>query len=324
MNNNELNDRINLFIYTTKQSDEEITWDTLSDLVNDTFDTELTGNACRKRFYRFVGNLANTPQVLIKTSLGSDMQDKLSRLQGEVKKDSAVKSYTVNEHIIGSNNILVIGDIHEPFSHPSYLDFCIGVREKYNCDTIVFIGDVVDEHALSAWDSDPDGYSAGHEAKQAQLALQKWYDAFPDAYICIGNHDDRPMRRAFKSGIPKRYIRSFEEIWGSPDGWKWGLSWVADGITYEHGVTGGTHAAYNRALKMGRSIVQGHTHINPGVKYLGPNWYALNVGCGLDENAYAMAYGRQYNGQIVLGCGVVLDRGNQPIFIPMQVSEVNS
>lgn len=314
---NELNDRINLFIYENRGG---VTWDVVADMVNDRFDIELTGNACRKRSKRFAENLGTTPQILIqKNTPESDISDLdwSLRLQGDVKKGSAVKSYTVNEQIIGAQNILIIGDIHEPFSHPDYLDFCTRTRDKYNCDTTIFIGDVVDEHALSAWDSDPDGYSAGHEANQAQVALQKWYEAFPDAYICIGNHDDRPMRRAFKSGIPKRYIRSFEEIWGSPIGWKWGLSWIADGITYEHGVMGGTHAAYNRALKMGRSIVQGHTHINPGVKYLGPNWYALNVGCGLDENAYAMAYGRQYNGQIVLGCGVVLDQGKQPIFVPM-------
>lgn len=306
MNANQINEHINKFIYTVKSSDSSITWDTVADMANDKFsayDIDLTGNACRKRFYRISENAAGVAVS--------------NRLQAETLKNSAAKSYTVNERIFGARNILVVGDIHEPFSHPDYLDFCLSVYDKHNCDTVIFIGDVVDEHALSAWDSDPDGYSAGHEANKAQEALQKWYNAFPDAYVCIGNHDDRPMRRAFKSGIPKRYVRSFEEIWGSPAGWKWGLSWVSDGITYEHGVTSGVHAAYNRALKMGKSIVQGHTHINPGVKYLAPNWYALNVGCGLDESAYAMAYGKQYNGQIVLGCGVVLDNGKQPIFVPM-------
>ncbi len=324
MDNNELNEKINRFIYETKTNSDNglnFTWDTIADMTNDHFsyhEVTLTGNACRKRYDR-MNKVIDELSIVFDDGLHNLVDDTSGgfRLQSEPAKNGAVKSYTVNEQIIGAQNILVIGDIHEPFSHPDYLDFCIGVRNKYNCDTIIFIGDVVDEHALSAWDSDPDGYSAGHESNKAQEALQKWYTAFPDAYICIGNHDDRPMRRAFKSGIPKRYIRSFEEIWGSPVGWKWGLSWVSDGITYEHGVTGGTHAAYNRALKMGKSIVMGHTHINPGVKYLGPNWYALNVGCGLDEGSYAMAYGKQYNGQIVLGCGVVLDKGKQPVFVPM-------
>ena len=47
------------------------------------------------------------------------------------------------------NNVLVIGDLHEPFCLENYLEFCRIQQEKYNCGTVVFIGDVIDNHYSS-------------------------------------------------------------------------------------------------------------------------------------------------------------------------------
>lgn len=69
---NELNNKINLFIYTTKisASEDDVTWETISDIVNDKFDIELTGNACRKRYYRFVeANSLSVEEDLVVTEL---------------------------------------------------------------------------------------------------------------------------------------------------------------------------------------------------------------------------------------------------------------
>lgn len=50
---NEQNEAINLFIYDLRNNPgEQSTWETISDIINDRFDVELSGNACRKRFER--------------------------------------------------------------------------------------------------------------------------------------------------------------------------------------------------------------------------------------------------------------------------------
>ena len=56
--------------------------------------------------------------------------------------------------------VLAVGDMHLPFVHPMYLDFCKDLQTLWSCDKVVLIGDVVDAHALSFWDTDPNGLSA--------------------------------------------------------------------------------------------------------------------------------------------------------------------
>ena len=48
-----------------------------------------------------------------------------------------------------TRNILVIGDLHEPFCLDGYLEFCIEQYETYNCNQVIFIGDILDNHAFS-------------------------------------------------------------------------------------------------------------------------------------------------------------------------------
>ena len=67
------------------------------------------------------------------------MADFRPRLSGNKLK--AFKNITKKE-----SRVLVIGDLHEPFSLDQYLYHCIEVYAKYNCNRVVFIGDVIDSH----------------------------------------------------------------------------------------------------------------------------------------------------------------------------------
>ena len=44
---------------------------------------------------------------------------------------------------------LLIGDIHEPVSHPGYLPFCQDLSDQWDCDSVTFMGDVADYQAIS-------------------------------------------------------------------------------------------------------------------------------------------------------------------------------
>lgn len=293
----------------TKYNGYNSFWERIALDINNEFGTDYSSNAVRKKYQRHTKAQKKKNKMIAEVVA-------TTRTPKPVRKSNNYETFVPFE----STNVLVVGDQHEPFSVDGYAEFCHSVGKRFNCDTVVMIGDFVDQHAISFWDSDPDGMSAGLEAKEARKALQKWYTLFPDAYVCVGNHDDRIYRQAFKTGLPREYIRSMEEIWDMPDGWRVAMSFVSNDVIYEHGVTGGTHAAYNRAVKMGSSIVQGHTHITPGTQWLSnhkKSWFGLNVGCGIDSSSYSMAYGRQFSGEITLGCGVVLDNGKLPIFVPM-------
>ena len=44
--------------------------------------------------------------------------------------------------------------------------------------------------------------------------------------------------------------------------------------------------------------------------------FGLNVGCGIDDEAYAFVYGKHSRNRVTLGCGVVFGP-EQAIFVPM-------
>ena len=73
-------------------------------------------------------------------------------------------------------NILVIGDLHEPFCLSEYRDWCLEQYHTFNCNQVIFIGDILDNHAFSYHEPDPDGMSAGYELEVSIKKVQKWYD----------------------------------------------------------------------------------------------------------------------------------------------------
>jgi len=128
--------------------------------------------------------------------------------------------------------------------------------------------------------------------------MNEWYKTFPDVDVMIGNHSALPHRKATSAGIPKRYLRTYEEIWSAPSGWRWHTEIEIDHVRYIHGVgSSGKNAALNRAIASRQSTVIGHVHSWGGVQYhasINDIIFGLNVGCGIDTAAYAFEYGRPF------------------------------
>ena len=80
--------------------------------------------------------------------------------------------------------------------------------------------------------------------------------------------------------------------------------------------------ATKRLREWHTSIVQGHIHTEAYV-----DWYcnkehklfAMQVGCGVDDRSYAMAYAKNFTKKYIVSCGVVLNNGTLPIVIPMNL-----
>ena len=113
-------------------------------------------------------------------------------------------------------NILCVGDLHSPFDLDAYLQFNTSLYKKYKCTDLVFIGDVLDGHAWSYHESDPDGRSVGDELSEAVKRLKRYYTAFPKTTITLGNHDLLIMRKAYSAGLSYRFIKDFGDIIEAP------------------------------------------------------------------------------------------------------------
>ena len=208
------------------------------------------------------------------------------------------------------SRVLAIGDLHEPVAHPGYLAFCSGLAKEFKCDTYVFLGDVVDWHAISFHDKEPECPGAGDEYERTKEKVRHWHKAFPGAKVCIGNHDERPSRLAKTKGIPERLLKDYNTLWDTPT-WKWDYSFLIDGVYYCHGTgTSGIHPAWAKSGKMLMSVVMGHCHSRSGVKWrVNPvkRIFAIDVGCGIDMDAYQFVYGRACDDKPILSAAVILD-----------------
>lgn len=235
----------------------------------------------------------------------------------EIRPRLSKKEFNIiNRYRSQDRRVLVIGDLHEPFSLDGYLDHCVKVRDSFNCNEIVFIGDIIDNHYSSYHESDPDGHSAGDELYHAIKRLSRWHEEFPVATVTYGNHDLLVMRKAFSSGLSRRWIKDFRDVLGVPT-WQFVDELYLDDVNYVHGTgSSGVNAAYQRMMHSGMSTVIGHLHSESSIRFNKSRrgvTFGMIVGAGVDTESYSQEYGKVYAKKPIASCGVVLEGGTVPL-----------
>lgn len=227
------------------------------------------------------------------------------------------------ERILSSSShrpVGVFSDPHIPFDHPNYLQFVCDTFAKHNVGQVVCLGDLVDHHALSRFQSEPCAKGAYDELDMSIERVKAYVKAFPKLKMCRGNHDAIPVRQAAAVGIGERYLKPFSELLGIPDTWEIEDEFIIDNVLYKHGINClGKDGAMNTAIQERMSTVIGHSHAFGGVKYSANKRsliFGMNTGCGIHSSSYAFAYGKSAKFRPVLGCGIVFN-SSYAIFIPM-------
>jgi len=177
-----------------------------------------------------------------------------------------------------------------------------------------------DSHALSYHEHDPDGYSAGHELIEAKRAIKELHDMFPEMTLLESNHGSLVYRKAKTHGIPKHYIKSYNDVLEVGSGWKWVYDLT---ITLPNGEKCYLHHGKNNnglrfAQTMGMNVAQFHYHNTFRIEYFGnPNglYWSIQNGCLIHDDSYAFAYNNVNMLRPVIGTGVIID--SQPILEPM-------
>ena len=214
-------------------------------------------------------------------------------------------------------NVLVIGDLHEPFCLDGYLDFCKEQYDKFACNQVIFIGDIIDNHYSSYHEIDADGMGGGDELELAIKRIARWYKAFPKARVIIGNHDRLIMRKAQTSAIPSKWIKSYKQELEVPN-WTFTERYEQDNVQYIHG-EGGTARTKCRADMM--NTVQGHLHTQCYTEhYVGQNYrvFGTQTGSGINFTEYSFSYAKAGR-KPAIGCAVVLENGTIPINLLMEL-----
>lgn len=214
----------------------------------------------------------------------------------------------------------VFSDVHIPFAHPNYLAFLKDTFAEWGVEQIVCLGDLIDNHAISRFQSEPCADGAYTELSKARRMVKELTETFPVVKMCRGNHDDIAYRQAATLGIGAEFIKPFRDIYGLPMSWSLEDEYVIDGVLYTHGTgRSGKHSTYNIAVDERMSVCSGHTHTGGGVNYIANKQetiFALNTGCLIDYGAYAFEYSRNAKHRPTLGCGIVLS-SSEAYFVPM-------
>lgn len=224
-----------------------------------------------------------------------------------------------------AKRVLIIGDTHCPGMLPGYPAFLQKIYRKYDCNTVIHIGDLVDLAAISYHDKSPSLSSAEEEFARARAQVARLYRLFPNVHWMIGNHDALTERQAAGVGLPVEVLRDYADLWGVPS---WTVHpryerYCLENTVYCHGDTGktGMHAAVKNSRDNFTNWVQGHCHSEAGVWWTTVEQrsvFGMNVGCGIDRDLLQFQYGVKFNRKPCLGCGVVLN-GKQAIYEPMKL-----
>ena len=255
----------------------------------------------------------------------STVSDYLRKEFGQVvvdnRKSSDIYSVRKNDGVEHDNSrVLLISDLHIPYHHQDAIAFLTHLKQKYNPTRVICLGDEVDGHALSFHDSDPDLPSAGDEIRQALPVIAELFKLFPKMDILESNHGSLVWRKAKVFGIPKHYIKSYNEVLGVDSGWKWSFDLTVDlpngQKCYMH--HGKTSNIIQLSQQMGMNATQGHYHETFKIDYWGNStglYWGMQCGCLIDDNKLAFNYNNVNIKRPILGTGLIIN--SMPVLEPM-------
>jgi len=220
----------------------------------------------------------------------------------------------VVERKYDNTRILFISDMHIPYHHKGLFPFLEGLKRRYDPTRVICVGDELDKHAMSFHDSDPDLFSAGDELEKSLPVIKFLENLFPEMDLIDSNHGSMVYRKAKHHGIPRRYIKPYNEVLDVGDGWVWHMDLTLDMSAFDvpdvyvhHGKTA---KAVKTSQAMSMSHVCGHFHESFGIEYwANPKglYYGMNLGCLIDDEALAFAYNNANLKRPIIGTGLIIE-----------------
>lgn len=223
-------------------------------------------------------------------------------------------------------SILIVSDLHLPFQHPDIFAFYKALKREIVPDLVVGIGDEIDGHAWSFHESETDAMGSDHEFEAALVGMKQLYKIFPEMHIVESNHTSLHLRKAKTGQIPSAFIKSYREAFHAPTDYHWHKvykPYMSNGeqVYLCHGMGAN---AFNNAIDLGISFVQGHHHgrleaLQRFCPYQKNIIFGMTVGCGIDASAYAFRYGATTSKKPKIGCGAIIN--SNPVPIPMLLNK---
>jgi hypothetical protein len=222
-----------------------------------------------------------------------------------------------------SKSVLVISDMHAPYSHIDTVPFLKALKAKYKFDRIVCIGDEIDGSSWSYHEAHTELPSPGEELRLAIKALQPIYKLFPKVDVLESNHGSLVYRKGITAHIPAAAIKSYREQIQAPKGWNWYESLVVETplspVFFTHGISG---VAGKLSNMYSMSSCQGHFHSKSQVTWISTPErlrFDMHVGCLIDDKSLAFKYNKMSPVRPIISVGIIIDGIGQ--IIPMVLNK---
>lgn len=223
-----------------------------------------------------------------------------------------------------NQRILLVSDMHLPYGHQDTLPFLAYLKAKYKPTRVICLGDELDKHSLSFHSHDPDLASPSDELARALPMIKQLKKMFTKMDILESNHGSLAYRRAKANGIPRGYLKSYNDVLGVDSDWVWHYEMT---VTLPNGNKVYLHHGKAADIKklstsLGMCAVSGHYHQTFKVDYwansLGLYW-GMNVGCLIDDKSLAFAYNNCNLHRPLIGTGLIIN--SQPVLVPLLMNE---
>jgi len=222
-----------------------------------------------------------------------------------------------------NNRVLVISDLHAPYNHRDTISFLSAIKDKYNPDRIISIGDEIDNHAMSFHPSDQSLYSAGDELKKAREVIWEVEKLFPKVDVVESNHGSMAYRKAMVAGIPKEILRPYKKVLDVKH-WNWypdlTITLPNKQRCYFHHGKSANSLTFLKDTQM--CCVQGHYHEKFNIHYHGTSeqlTWVIACGCLIDDHSMAFAYNNVNLKRPIIGCAMIID--SLPLLIPLVMNK---
>ena len=218
------------------------------------------------------------------------------------------------------DRILCVSDLHIPAHHPQAFSFLSALKKKINPQLVVGGGDELDQHALSFHDSDADLPSAGDELRISKKYIWQLKKIFPKMTLLHSNHSSLIYRKALKHGMPRAYLRNYNDFLEIDNKWKWVDDLtvkLSDGSEcfFTHGISAD---GIKLAMQYGKNTVQFHFHSKFNIQYFSNPTnlvWSAQFGCLTKQSSYNFLYTKNHRLRFVIGTGAIIN--GQPRLFPM-------
>lgn len=212
--------------------------------------------------------------------------------------------------------------------HPKALEFLCSVRDLYQIppENTLALGDLLDLFHFSKYPKGADfPITPVQEIEMAREKIKLWQREFPILKICLANHEERLQKRVSEADLPSSVVRSIAEIFQYPKDWEIRECFVPNTknpFVALHGDSNGQSSITltNNPRQFGMSCVFGHFHSLASIMHVNTltlDMWSFNAGCLIDETSFAFSYGNKAKFKPSIGCGVILDEGRTPIWLPL-------